>query len=38
MSKDGVGTYTAIIEKMEESVWPFIDIHETNYPQWDEIA
>jgi hypothetical protein len=36
--KDGVGTYSTIIQKQEAKVWPFLDKSEVFYPLWDEIA
>ena len=37
-SRDGVGTYSAIIEKGEAKVWPFLGRDEKNYPIWSEIS
>lgn len=38
VKKDGVGTYSIIIEKEESRVWPFLAKDEVCYPIWDEIA
>jgi hypothetical protein len=37
-SRDGVGIYSAIIEKEETKVWPFLGRDEKNYPIWGEIS
>ena len=36
--KDGVGTYSTMIEKAEAKVWPFLDKNEIIYPIWENIA
>jgi hypothetical protein len=34
---DGVGVYSAIIEKQKDFVWPFLTTAKKNYPLWEEI-
>lgn len=36
--KDGVGTFSTIIQKAEGKVWPFLNKKETSYPIWGEIS
>jgi hypothetical protein len=38
VTKNGVGMYSAVFEKLEYGIWPFLTKQETTYALWGEIV